>query len=64
MSHPANDRTYDAINEWLDDNGRSLGDIMQDQQGKFYILAEGEEGMEKVYMPDKFQALYDMTIKA
>ena len=64
MSHKENDKVYDGINEWLDDMGRTLGDIMQGEDGRFYVLAEGEEGMEKVYMPDKFQALYDMTIKA
>lgn len=63
MSHPANDRAYDAIQEWLADMGCELGDIMQGEDGKFYVLVEGENGMEKAYMPEKFQALYDMTIK-
>ena len=54
MSHIANDLWYEARNQWLEENGREWRDVMHDDRGE-YVLAEGEERMEKVYLPDNLQ---------
>lgn len=36
---------------WLNDHGRTESDVMRDDVGE-YVHAEGEERMEKTYIPD------------
>jgi hypothetical protein len=48
---------YDECKVWLDEHGgRSFGDVMWDEVA-YYILMEGEERFEKVYLPEKYQIL-------
>lgn len=49
-SNSTDDKFY-SRQEWLDENGRKEHDVMQDETGS-YIMVEGEEGMEKKYLPD------------
>ncbi len=36
---------------WLSEQGRTEGDVMQDDLGNSYILAETETGLERRYLP-------------
>lgn len=57
MSHKNNDLLYEELAMWLSEHGRSAGDIMTGSDGFSYIYIDGEEGYERVFLPDNFQSL-------
>lgn len=56
MSNKTNDELYEEREIWLDNLGRTKGDIMDKGDGK-YVMVDGEDGFEKIYLPDNFQEL-------
>jgi len=48
---------YYAQVEWVEAQGLAYKDIMEDKNGMF-ILEEGENGFEKVYLPEPLNRNY------
>lgn len=59
MSTKENDVLLDDLENWLMEQGRKTGDVMDDGEG-YYILINGSEDEDefvKRYLPDNFQEL-------
>lgn len=57
MSHVANDLFYENRQQWLDELGRTEGDVMEDGYGEF-VFTEDEDGFKRVDLPDNLQMTY------
>lgn len=61
MSHKANDLFMEDVlqkrQEWLVENGRQDGDVMEDEKGE-YILIDGENNYEKLYLSKELTLKY------
>lgn len=63
MSHKQNDIFYEARGEWLSDQGRSEGDVVESEKGEYVLVDEdftdattgGEVRLVKKYLPDDLQ---------
>lgn len=57
MSNKQNDYLVDNILVWLNERGRAPNDVMTDDQGRHYVLMDGENGLYKDYLPDLSEVL-------
>lgn len=44
---------------WVEDNYPQTDQILQNEDGRYYINTEDEDGIEKVYLPEELQKDYD-----
>ena len=62
MSHKQNDEYFDDLLErrgvFLSEYGLDEKDVMQDEKGTEYVMIEGENGLEKTFLPEKLQRDY------
>lgn len=57
MSHITNEIWKENRKEWLEERGREEKDVMDEGNGEF-IMVEGEEKLEKVFLPDAIRIGY------
>ena len=51
--------TFQAMDEWLTDNGYEWGDVMFDEEGEEYVLADGEKQYDKIYIKEEINLAND-----